>query len=99
MGVTGRIMKGRYLKPMNYLQITITSNRSPTGKQLKVYAHDLVCTAFHGPRPEGKEVAHEDGDPLNNRADNLSWKTHAENQLDIRRHGTGRGRFSKPKEQ
>jgi hypothetical protein len=88
-------MRGRPNVLMGYIQITITSNRSPSGKQMKVYVHDLVCRAFHGERPEGKEVAHEDRNPSNNSAENLSWKTHAENQSDIRRHGSGRGRNSK----
>lgn len=54
--------------------------------------HTLVCTAFHGPRPAGKEVAHYDGDSHNNRADNLRWATHAENSADMTRHGSHRDR-------
>lgn len=54
--------------------------------------HTLVCTAFHGPRPPGMEVAHYDGDSHNNRADNLRWATHAENSADMTRHGSHRER-------
>ncbi len=50
--------------------------------------HRLVMAAFVGPCPKNKEVAHEDGDPANNRLKNLSYKTHTENQRDMRRHGT-----------
>jgi hypothetical protein len=50
--------------------------------------HPLVAEAFHGPCPEGMEVAHLDGDRANNRADNLAFKTHAENEADKVRHGT-----------
>lgn len=48
----------------------------------------LVCTVFHGPRPDGHEVAHLNGDPLDNRAENLAWKTPAANQADRIEHGT-----------
>lgn len=49
----------------------------------------LVCEAFHGPRPsERHEVAHSDGDRGNDRADNLRWATHRENEADKRQHGT-----------
>ena len=43
--------------------------------------HRLVCRAFHGKSPstEHREVDHIDGDPSNNRAENLRWVTHAEN--------------------
>ena len=40
----------------------------------------LVCGAFHGPAPSpAHEVDHIDGDPGNNRAENLRWVTRAEN--------------------
>jgi hypothetical protein len=47
-----------------------------------------VLEAFIGPRPENCEVRHLDGDPSNNRLDNLAWGTKAENQADKVRHGT-----------
>jgi hypothetical protein len=50
--------------------------------------HQLVLEAFVGPRPENCEVRHLDGDPSNNRLDNLAWGTKAENQADKLRHGT-----------
>jgi len=48
----------------------------------------LVLTAFVGPRPEGMECCHNDGDETNDHADNLRWDTHSANLLDRRRHGT-----------
>lgn len=48
----------------------------------------IVCEAFHGPRPPGCEVAHLNGDSLDNRAENLAWKTRAENEADKVAHGT-----------
>lgn len=61
------------------------------GSYVNVHGHVLVCEAFHGPRPSPKhEVAHEDGVAGRDSADNLSWKTRAENHADKRRHGTHR---------
>jgi hypothetical protein len=43
--------------------------------------HTLVLLAFHGPRPDGCEALHTPNpDPGDNRAVNLRWGTHAENQ-------------------
>ena len=41
--------------------------------------HRLVMVTFHGPRPEGMEVNHKDGDKLNNRQDNLEYTTRSKN--------------------
>jgi hypothetical protein len=50
--------------------------------------HQLVCLAFHGPKPtDDHEVAHWDGDRDNCRVDNLRWATHEENEADRVRHG------------
>ena len=59
------------------------------GKELKTGIHRLVAMAFHGmPTKEAPEVAHYDGNPLNNSATNLRWATRKENVEDQRRHGT-----------
>src|SRR5690606_38480338 len=50
--------------------------------------HVLVAEAFIGPRPEGAECLHGDGDHTNNMVSNLRWGTKSENQLDSVRHGT-----------
>ena len=52
------------------------------------YVHRLVALAFLGPLPEGMVVCHNDGDPTNNRADNLRYATQSENEKDKIRHGT-----------
>ena len=49
--------------------------------------HQLVLLAFVGPCPEGMEVCHGDGDPTNNRLDNLRYDTRSENIMDIYRVG------------
>lgn len=50
--------------------------------------HTLVLEAFVGPRPEGYEAAHLDGNPENPELTNLKWVTHIENQSHRIQHGT-----------
>lgn len=49
--------------------------------------HRLVAQAFIGPRPEGMEVRHLDGNPDNNGLDNLTYGSHSQNMHDIVTHG------------
>lgn len=49
-------------------------------KKGNLKVHRLVCEAFHGPAPEGRNyVLHIDENGLNNRPENLSWGTQKEN--------------------
>lgn len=78
--------RGRILRPnthgWGYLTVTVTGAKC-------AYVHQLVCIAFHGPRPTPMhQVAHGNGDPADNRVANLRWATPAENSEDARRHGT-----------
>jgi hypothetical protein len=50
--------------------------------------HRLVLEAFVGPCPAGMVCRHLDGNPANNRPENLCWGTVAENVADQFRHGT-----------
>jgi hypothetical protein len=58
--------------------------------------HRLVCAAFHGTPPQGHRhdsqrediCAHGDGNPQNNRPENLRWATRSENAFDCHKHGT-----------
>jgi hypothetical protein len=50
--------------------------------------HQMVLAAHAGPRPDGQEVRHLDGDPLNNWLANLAYGTPSENSADKVRHGT-----------
>ena len=50
--------------------------------------HRLVCITFHGLPPADHEVAHLDGNRLNNTPANLAWVTHAENEKHKQIHGT-----------
>lgn len=81
-GVTG--------KPMNpAVQHGIPGVTTTTGGRFhRVKVSVIVCETFHGPRPPGMHAAHENGDSLDNRPENLSWKTAKENEADKIRHGT-----------
>ena len=50
--------------------------------------HVLVLEAFVGPRPEGKQGAHGDGDRERNHLSNLRWASPSENNADKLKHGT-----------
>ena len=58
------------------------------GRKHQVHVHALVLTLFIGPRPDGMECRHIDGNKLNNHVANLIWGTRSENQLDRRLHDT-----------
>ena len=54
-----------------------------------VGVHRLGALTFLGPPPPGATVCrHFDGDPTNNRPENLRWGTPKENSDDMLRHGT-----------
>ena len=50
--------------------------------------HQLVMEAFVGPRPHGMECRHLDGNPKNNRLENLCYGTPKQNSGDKYLHGT-----------
>lgn len=60
------------------------------GKKHPFTVHTLVCSAFRGPRPKGKQCRHLDGVKINNHWKNLQWGTAKENADDRRIHGTHR---------
>jgi hypothetical protein len=64
------------------------ANLKVDGKQHNSYVHRLVAAAFIGPCPDGMEVCHNNGDPFDNRVDNLRYDTHAANVADRFIHGT-----------
>lgn len=80
---------GKRLRPFRdkteYLKFNLYRGQ---GRWSQHGVHIAVCTAYHGPRPDGQVVRHLDGNPRNNRADNLCWGTGAENEADKILHGT-----------
>lgn len=80
--------KSRILKASNpdkdgYLQ----AHLGVDGVKFSVRVHHLVLLAFVGPRPDGQEGCHFDGNPANNSATNLRWDTHDNNSKDRKAHG------------
>lgn len=72
--------------PKGYTFFTLRKPGLP-GRYVRT-AHRLVAGAFI-PNPDAlPDVAHNDGNPRNGRADNLRWSTHRDNQMDMRKHGT-----------
>lgn len=80
-----RMFRGRILQPSalpkGYLMVGM-------GRARRTYVHALVAAAFIGPRPEGMEIAHNDGNPQNNAVENLRYATPSDNNRDKRSHGT-----------
>lgn len=58
------------------------------GKMRTHKIHRLMLEAFVSPCPEGMECRHLNGNPADNRLENLCWGTHKENMQDKHRHGT-----------
>lgn len=83
-------MKGTILKPKinPYRQNRCTVALGKEGKVSYPYISRLVLMAFIGPAPFGQDAAHWDGNPMNNKLDNLRWATVSENMQDKNRHGT-----------
>jgi len=64
-------------------------------KRKTVKVHHLVLLAFVGPKPDGMETLHRDGNKSNANLSNLHYGTREENIEDKKRHGTsGLGRRS-----
>jgi thymidylate synthase ThyX len=66
-------------------RLVVSLNRP--GQQEVCLVHRLVATAFLGDAPEDCQVCHNDGNALNNRADNLRWDTVQSNADDRTRDG------------
>lgn len=83
-GTAARALRGQVLAPWTdpdgYLHVPLRGQRRAV--------HTLVAAAFLGPRPEDMQVRHLDGDPSNNRPENLAYGTGSDNCLDMVRHGT-----------
>jgi predicted XRE-type DNA-binding protein len=79
----GKVLKPRF-KSNGYLQVGLHRE----GVMRTETVHTLVLTAFVGSRPEALQCCHSDGDPANNRLENLRWGTAKENIADKLKHGT-----------
>lgn len=80
---TPRVMK-QTPNPNGYLKVNLQRN----GLKITNCVHVLVAAAFLGPRPDGLDVCHNDGNQKNNRASNLRYDTVSGNMADRVLHGT-----------
>lgn len=67
---------------------SVTLQRGRDHHRRGVLVHHLVMAAFIGPRQKGQLIRHLDGNAQNNRLENLSYGTQADNMADALRHGT-----------
>lgn len=86
-----RPTKARMLKPGKDRDGYFLVSLQRDGKQFTRRGHHLILETFVGPRPEEMEACHNDGNPANNRLDNLRWDTAKNNQHDKIAHGTNHG--------
>ena len=82
-----RIING-CIKKLGDRPVVKTASLRADNKTHHVRVSHLVLEAFVGPRPIGMEACHNDGNPANNRIENLRWDTHAANMADQVQHGT-----------
>ena len=84
----GRLAKLMALTPTKtgYVQIGVPVFPGAK-KRIRRYLHDLVLTAFVGPRPAGAVARHLNDNRTDNRIENLAWGTRSENQHDAFRNG------------
>lgn len=95
-GDTGRLFSDKPTigRDEGYKVIPWAKNGKPSSR----YVHHLVAEAWLGPRPEGAEINHIDGNKHNNRADNLEYCTHSQNVKHAWDTGLMRGRCIKTAE-
>jgi hypothetical protein len=84
---TPRVLKPSPTGGYGYLAVCLRDSTSARGERTRS-VHGLVAAAFYGPRPDGLEVRHLNGNGLDNRIANLEYATHVENIRDKARHGT-----------
>lgn len=83
MGPTWRVLSPATLTS-GHLHVSLLCG---DGDRRSRRVHSLVAEAFIGPRPEGSVIRHLNGDPQDNRPENLRWGTVSENMFDRVRHG------------
>lgn len=82
---SGVIISGYVNKKTGYKALSLSDLN---GKKHWFNMHALICMTFNGEKPSKKhQCCHNDGDKMNNRADNLRWATRSENERDKIAHG------------
>lgn len=80
---TGKVLKPQP-HPVGYQTVSVRLD----GRMICKTVHSLVALAFHGPRPEGLDVAHGNCVKTDNRPSNLRYATRSDNMLDSLMLGT-----------
>lgn len=78
----GRILNATKTKG-GYLSVHLGVNK----KKFNFLVHYLILKTFISERPEGYECCHNNGNPADNRLQNLRWDTHFNNNQDRKKHG------------
>lgn len=73
-----------YLSPSGYPELRVRKE----GRPCRFRVHRLVLKAFRGSPLPDQVGCHNDGNPLNNRLENLRWGTLKDNAQDCLKHGT-----------
>lgn len=80
--------RGQWLKPSKdrngYSQVVLCKGDKSYSRKV----HRLVLETYVGHRPVGMQCRHLNGDPADNRLENLTWGTRSENTYDSIGHGT-----------
>jgi hypothetical protein len=84
----GRRRQGIALSPRRVTRDHLAVALYKSGVRRNAQVHVLVLEAFVGPRPDGLDGCHWNGDPTDNRLTNLRWDTRSANMADSVRHGT-----------
>ena len=82
--------KGGKIKKSNYNSegYEIVRLVGDDGKAITTRMHVLVAHHFIGPRPNGMEISHQDGNPANNDVSNLAYESRRTNNAKRMIHGT-----------
>lgn len=81
--IFGKMKKARPQKNGGQMRVTLFHERASKS----IFVHRLVMAAFVGPLPAGKLVRHLNGNPHDNRLENLAYGDAFENAADAIAHG------------
>lgn len=87
-GVIYSFVRNKFIRPetmssAGHFRVGLSNNEG----RKRILVHVLVLENFLGPRPEGMVACHNNGDPADNRIENLRWDTQSSNVKDQVRHG------------
>ena len=84
----GQIIAGAPHKSTGYIYLVLHAGQ----KKKTAKVHRLVLETFVGACPAGMEACHNNGNPADNRLENLRWDTRQNNALDRVKHGRDKER-------